>query len=147
MPTGRRPVTAEGLACFQKELRGLLDTTRPALLARVGGDDSDARGQLTGVEWRIKVLNRLLGLLDVVHVPEGPPHRVGHGTRVHIRDEDGKEAIYTLVGPDELDGGRQYVSHASPLGRALLGLHVGAWATIERPAGAYELEVMAIEWA
>ncbi len=145
MPTARRPITAAGMAKFQLELRQLLNTTRPALLAASARGEGDAQAQLQTVEWRIKMLTRQLELSDVVRIPDGVPKTVGLGTRVRVRDEDGSEHSYTIVGPDEIDAKTRCVSHASPVGQALLGLAPGAWATIRRPAGPREVEIIALE--
>lgn len=147
LPTGRRPITAAGMVKVRQELRQLLDVTRPALLGAVADNDAEARGRLHTVEWRIQVLTRQIGLSDVVPEQADPPDLVALGTCVRVRDEDGSEHNYVIVGPDEIDAQRSIISHASPIGRALLGLSVGAWASIQRPAGVREVEVLSIKQA
>lgn len=145
MPVGRRPITARGMAALQQQMQQLVETERPPLAAAAAAEDAEARAKLHALDARAHVLQRRMQLCDVVPVLSGAPSAVALGTSVHVRDANGQTFVYALVGPDEVDVPKRYISHASPIGQALLGLQVGAWATIERPAGVREVEVLRIE--
>lgn len=145
MPTGRRPITASGWATVQQTLRQLTDVARPPLLAAAADGDVEARSRLRSLDWRIEFLTRQINLSDRVLPASAKPTSVTLGTMVRVRDEEGRETTYGIVGPDEVDAGQGLVSHVSPIGLALLGLVVGDWATIRRPMGDREVEVCAIE--
>ena len=83
--------------------------------------------------------------------PETPPveklrdeGKVRLGARVKLEDEDGHEAEYRLVTPDEADPAHGAVSVASPLGRALLGRAAGDEVTVERPRGAAGYTIVSV---
>lgn len=66
------------------------------------------------------------------------------GSRVCVRDEDGM-AEFRIVDPAEADAAAQRISTESPLGRALLGRHVGDVVRYRAPDGALVVTVMVID--
>ena len=76
----------------------------------------------------------------------GDPERIYFGAWVTLEDADGAEHRYRLVGPDEFDVARGWVSDESPIGRVLLGKREGDEVTVERPAGPAVYEVLRIEY-
>jgi transcription elongation GreA/GreB family factor len=70
--------------------------------------------------------------------------KVRLGARVKLSAEDGQEAEYRLVTPDEADPAHGAVSVASPLGRALLGRVAGDEVTVERPRGAAGYTIVSV---
>ena len=71
--------------------------------------------------------------------------KVGLGSVVRVQEDDGAEAIYTLVNPAEASPASGRVSVESPLGRALEGHRAGDEVTVEAPAGSWALKIVAIE--
>ncbi len=65
------------------------------------------------------------------------------GSRVCIRDADG-EAEFDLVEPHEADPIAERVSCDSPLGRALIGRHVGDRVEFRAPGGVLAVIVVAV---
>jgi transcription elongation factor GreB len=117
-----RYVTPEG----QAELRELLARLRAA---------RDPREQQVA---------ETLAVLTVLG-PEGAPDgQVAFGTWVTVRDGEGALQTWRIVGPDEADPRRGFVSAYAPVGRALLGAGVGDPVIVERPGGRLELEVVSI---
>jgi transcription elongation factor GreB len=117
-----RYVTPEG----QAELRELLARLRAA---------RDPREQQVA---------ETLAVLTVLG-PEGAPEgQVAFGTWVTVRDGEGTLQTWRIVGPDEADPRRGFVSAHAPVGRALLGAGVGDPVIVERPGGRLELEVVSI---
>jgi transcription elongation factor GreB len=114
-----RYVTPEGMKSLAEELASL--------------DPSSRRAQ---------VLGATLPLL-VVQSPrcEGA---VTFGCWVTVRDEEGTESIWRIVGPDEADARSRRLSVASPIARALLGKRPGETAVVELPRGQSELEIVGV---
>ena len=63
------------------------------------------------------------------------PSRIFFGAWVRLEDEDGAEIGIRIVGPDEIDPARQYVSMDSPLARALMGRRRDDEVSVEVPGG------------
>lgn len=147
LPVGRRPITSAGLARARREHAALLAEVTAAVQAASGaGPIDDAQRQVQVLRGRLRALERRIELSDVAPPPAAAPERVVLGTRVEVTDEDnGTSYTYVLVGPDEVDLARRCVSHASPVGRALLGRREGERAFIKRPAGVLEVVVVRIE--
>jgi transcription elongation factor GreB len=69
---------------------------------------------------------------------------VGFGCWVTVRDEEGTESTWRIVGPDEADARSRRLSVASPIARALLGKRAGDTAIVELPRGQTELEIASV---
>jgi transcription elongation factor GreA len=70
---------------------------------------------------------------------------VAVGSVVHVQEDDGAEAVYTLVTPAEAAPASGRVSIQSPIGQALQGHHPGDEVAVEAPAGRWTLKIVAIE--
>ena len=69
------------------------------------------------------------------------------GATVEIESvETGERLIYQIVGDDEADLERGLISISSPIARALIGKGEGDIATIRAPAGAREVEIIAVRY-
>jgi transcription elongation factor GreB len=55
---------------------------------------------------------------------------------VTVEGEDGEQARYRIVGPDELDLRKGLISIDSPLARALVGKPLDAEVQVQTPTGA-----------
>jgi len=153
----KRYITAGGFRAIELELVRLFQVERPKVTQEVSaaaaqGDRSEnaeyiyGKKKLRQIDGRIRYLSMLLDRLTVVVPEPGQAGRVFFGAVVTVEDEDGKRSTYKIVGPDEtdLDGGR--ISVESPVAKALLGKAVGDEATVMRPKGPTELEVVAIRY-
>ena len=70
---------------------------------------------------------------------------VGLGSEVTVENvETGQEVRYTLVIPEVADGKKNFVSIASPVGRALLNRRPGEEVTVQVPKGTMELAVTGV---
>ena len=67
-------------------------------------------------------------------VDETPPEdgRVYFGSWVTIEDEDGNAQTYRIVGPDEIDAKKRWISMDSPVGKSLLSRTVGDEVVLRR---------------
>ena len=139
-------ITAEGAA----RLRGILDhlsrVKRPALSAKVGeaaalGDRSENadytynKKELNRVIARIRYLTRRLDELQVVDRLPADTDKVYFGAFVTLEDEAGEEMQIRIVGHDETDTAKRWISVDAPLARALLGKALDDEVSVVAPAG------------
>ena len=103
-PGAKNYVTPDGGVRLRAELEQLLAIAPP---------------RLREVERRIEYLTRMRALMEVVSPPGRDPERVVFGTVVTVREPGGAERTYRLVGVDESDPSRGWVSWISPLGFGL----------------------------
>ncbi len=80
----------------------------------------------------------------ILVTPPAAPAEVAFATEATVADEDGRETRWRIVGEDEADPARGWISPQAPLARALLGARVGDTVTWAKPAGTVTLEVLAI---
>ena len=81
-------------------------------------------------------------IIDELKVPKGV---VSIGCRVKVKDDDGDELEYTLVGEDESDPAEGRISVFSPLAQGLLGKKVGEQVEVQLPAGPRCFKVLKAE--
>jgi transcription elongation factor GreB len=98
------------------------------------------------VERRIRTLERRLAEGEVVDPALQPKHTVRFGARATVRDEEGAEQTYWIVGVDQALPSEGRISWQSAIAKALLGKQVGDIVTVRAPSGARELELIAIDY-
>ena len=115
--------------------------TRAVQEAAAQGDRSEnaeytyGKRQLREIDRRVRFLRKRLEGLIVVSRPPDDRSRVFFGAWVTVEDERGEETALRIVGPDEIDPARRYVSMDSPLARALMGKRLDDEVTIDVPGG------------
>ena len=73
--------------------------------------------------------------------------KIVFGATVELEDLDnGKKAIYQIVGDDEADLDSGLISISSPIARALIGKEEGDVATVHSPGGSRELEILSVNY-
>ncbi|MCX7825223.1 MAG: GreA/GreB family elongation factor [Verrucomicrobiae bacterium] len=82
----------------------------------------------------------------VVAQPPAERDRVQFGATVTVRDRSGQETRYRIVGVDETDIDRGWVSWLSPVAKALLNARLGERVRFKFPSGEEELEVVGIAY-
>ena len=137
-------LTPDGVLRLQGELAHLRSDSRPPLVARI--TETDAKRELQRVDQRIRRLELSLQTAEVVAPPAGEPDAVAFGAMVTVRETDGVSARYRIVGLDEIDSERGWISYQSPLARALLRAKIGQRITYETPRGPSDLEVLAVSY-
>ena len=161
LPTGSRNyMTPGGFARLKAELDRLVATERPALVATVAwaasnGDRSENGDYLYGkkrlreIDRRIRFLVKRLDAAEVVD----PESRARDGTEqaffgatVDYATKGGERRTISIVGIDETDTARGYVSWISPVARALTRSREGDVVSLRTPAGADELEVLEVRY-
>jgi transcription elongation factor GreA len=152
-------VTPEGLEKLQKELSYLTEVRRREVADRIRqarefGDISEnseydeAKNEQGLLERRIGELQRRIRNVKVVDPSEAEEDAVDLGTTVTLRAvEQGQERTFQIVGANESDPTSGKLSHASPVGRAVLKRKVGEKVTVSTPRGATEYEIVNVEAA
>lgn len=138
-------VTADGLERWRAELKRLLQEERPPLVSAKENDDREAAAQLRRLDARIRDVSDRIDSAEVVPPPAGAIAEVQFGATVTVRDQAGSVEQYRIVGIDEVDFDKGWVSWASPIARTLMQAHIGDRVALETPAGERRLEVLAIE--
>lgn len=152
MAVPRTPMTRQGYDKLRDELDRLKRIERPAISkaiaeARAHGDLSEnaeyhaAREKQSFMEGRIAELEGKVGNAEVIDPPSGGD-RITFGSTVVLEDESGKEYRYQIVGSDEADRAKGWISVLAPLARTLIGKHVGATVTAQLPGGKKTFEIL-----
>ena len=149
-------LTREGLEKLQAELAHLRTEKRREVADRIqqsrerGGTVSNAEyeeaiNERTFVEGRIQTLADMISNVVLIDEERGDRDSVDVGSKVTVKNPQGKPATYTITGSAESDPAQGKISNVSPIGKSLLGKKVGEIAEVNVPSGKVELEVIAIE--
>lgn len=142
-PGAKNYLTADGAERLRNELRRLVEVQRPPLAA--ASDDADVKRRLLMLDQRIQQLEESLQSAEVVQ-PRGESDAVRFGATVTVRRADGEEDEYRIVGVDEVDLDRGWVSWLSPIARALLNGQLGERVTFRFPSGEEQLRIVRISY-
>jgi len=152
-------VTPQGHARLKAELDDLWRVQRPEVVralaaAAAEGDRSEnaeytyRKKQLGGIDRRVRYLSKRLESLRVVDAPPADRQAVYFGATVELEDQDsGEVARYRIVGPDETDAARGWISIDSPMARALLKKRVDDAFKVRLPAREAEFVIVAVDYA
>jgi transcription elongation factor GreB len=143
-PGTRNYTTADGVQRMRDELDRLINIESPAL-AKDDANDAEIKRRIRSTEQRIEFLRECLRSAVPVESSKQVPETVRFGTTVTARDRSGSEFKYRIVGVDEIDLNRGYVSWLSPVAKALLNSKVGDNVTIRTPRGDEELQIITIQ--
>ena len=141
-PGARNYLTRDGQRRLSEELEQLIRVERPRLEAL--REDDTAQRDLHVVKQRILRLEESLRTAVVVPVSSAANHHVQFGATVTVRQRSGEETRYRIVGVDEADADRGWVSWLSPVAKALLNAKLGQRVRFKVPSGDEELEVLDI---
>ena len=150
-------ITPEGQEHLSEELSYLWKIKRPQVTLAVAeaaamGDRSEnaeyiyGKKQLRQIDSRIRFLAKRLGELIVVDRMPDDTSKVFFGAWVEIEDTDGNVYKYRIVGPDEFDPDRNFISIDSPMAKALLGRTEGEEVVVRRPNGTVKFVVTSIRY-
>ncbi len=156
-PQGSCYITAEGEKRLKAELHQLWKVERPQVTQSVSeaaamGDRSEnadyiyGKRRLREIDRRVRYLSKRLESFTVVSKPPDNINKIFFGAYVSLEDENGGTFNYRIVGPDELDPQRGYISMDGPLGKTLLGKELDDEVTIASPTGKKRYYVLAIKY-
>ncbi|AWY20823.1 MULTISPECIES: transcription elongation factor GreA [Moraxella] len=153
----RYPMTPQGHAALEAELKQLKTVERPRITAAIAearehGDLKEnaeyhaAREQQGLSEARIRDIEAKLGGAQVIDPTTLPQDgRVVFGVTVVIEDVDsGDQKRYKIVGEDEADVKVGKISVGSPIAKGLIGKSEGDEAKIQTPSGLAEYEIVEV---
>lgn len=123
-------ITSEGYQTLESELKSLWDKRKHVVkaitAAAAEGDRSEnaeyiyRKKELRGIDYRINFLQKRLPSLTVVSKKPDNQDVIFFGAWVTLEKDDGQEVTYRIVGPDEHDSEKGFISMDSPLAKALL---------------------------
>lgn len=138
-------ITKDGYATLQSELQQLWvrrkEVTMHLSAAAAEGDRSEnaeyiyRKKELREIDYRIRYLQKRMPDLTVVEQNPPDPTQIFFGAWVDLEDENGNIVHYRIVGPDELDPQKGYISVDSPMARGLLKKHADDEVNISTPQG------------
>ena len=151
-------ITPEGYKAMSDELDHLWTVERPKVTQEVAdaaamGDRSEnaeyiyGKKRLREIDRRLRFLSKRLDELVVVRPPENPGEVVRFGAWVEVEDADGEVHEYRIVGADEFDPAKKWISVDSPVGKALLGKSLDDEVTVKRPKGPTVLIIVGLRYA
>ena len=154
-------ITPSGLRRLRDELGFLLARERPAVTqvvawAASNGDRSEnadyqyGKRRLREIDRRIRFLTKRIDAAEVVD-PEAPRRgraatQVFFGATVRYANAAGTERVVSIVGLDEVDLDRNYISWMSPLARALMKAGPGDTVVLHAPGGTEPLQILEVRY-
>ncbi|MDX9714092.1 MAG: transcription elongation factor GreB [Dissulfurispiraceae bacterium] len=156
-PKGSPYITPEGYKVLHDELNHLWKVKRPQVTQAVAdaaamGDRSEnaeyiyGKKQLRQIDSRVRFLMKRLNELKVVERKPADQSRVFFGAYVKVEDGDGNCSKYRIVGADESDAARSFISIDSPMAKALIGKTEGDEVSVRRPAGTAVFYIVSIQY-
>jgi transcription elongation factor GreB len=159
LPDEKNYITPEGYAVLKAEWDQLCKVERPGVVKDVAwaasnGDRSEnadyiyGKRRLRQIDARLKFLMKRIDLAEIVDpARQQDLQKIYFGAWVTLyavnKDE---ELAYRIVGKDEIDLSKGYISWVSPLAKALLGKGEGDVVRVHTPGGDEEYEVTAVSY-
>ena len=160
-PPLKNYITPAGLQRLKDEHSFLLSRERPAVVevvawAASNGDRSEnadyqyGKRRLNQIDSRIRFLTKRIDAAVVVDPaarrPAAAASRVFFGATVTYNDASGVEHVVSIVGIDEVDLNRGYISWRSPVANALMKASVGDSVNLQAPGKTERLEIVDVEY-
>lgn len=159
-PAGPRKsyITPEGAHKLRTELEWLWTKERPRVTQEVAdaaaqGDRSEnaeyiyGKRRLREIDRRVRFLSKRLDVLTIVTEPPSDAKRAFFGAWITLEDEAGDEVTYRIVGPDESDVDKGWISMDAPVAKALLGKRDGDDVLVRRPKGDITYTIVGIRYS
>jgi len=154
---GSKYITREGYERLQAELDHLWRVERPQVTqsvreAAAQGDRSEnadyiyGKKRLREIDSRVRFLRKRLENMVVADTVPSDIDKIYFGAWVELEDENGDIKRYRIVGPDEIDPKRGYISMDSPVARLLMKKKIGDDIVVQTPRGEIEYYVISIQY-
>jgi transcription elongation factor GreB len=150
-------ITAEGFERLQQESRSIWirrrEVTKALAAAAAEGDRSEnaeyiyRKKELREIDRRIRYLQKRLPELKVVDVTPEDSGRIFFGAWVTLENDAGAEVCYRIVGADEFDPEKGWISIDSPVAKALLKRAVDDEVLVSTPLGESHYWVVAVSYS
>jgi transcription elongation factor GreB len=156
-PGQKNYLTPGGFARLKAELATLVDKERPEVVGIVSwaagnGDRSEngdyiyGKKRLREIDRRIRFLVKRLDRAEVVDPDGRDTDQIFFGATVDIENRRGEAMTISIVGIDETDTAKGYISWISPMARALLKARAGDTVALMTPAGPEEIEILDVRY-
>jgi transcription elongation factor GreB len=149
-------ITRQGYQALEAELKALWErraiVTQALSEAAAEGDRSEnaeyiyRKKELREIDRRIRYLQKRLPELTVVSQVPVDSERVFFAAWVTLEDEAGEEQTYRIVGPDEFDPERRWISMDSPMARALMKKAIDDEVTVQTPRGEQHYVIVEVRY-
>ena len=149
-------ITVAGYRALQAETRTLWDrrreVTKALAAAAAEGDRSEnaeyiyRKKELREIDRRIRYLQKRMPALKVVNTAPPERDRVFFGASVTLEDAEGVEVTYRIVGADEFDPKKNWISVDSPMARALLKRAIDDEVNVQTPQGEKRYFVVDVDY-
>ncbi|GMQ88374.1 MAG: transcription elongation factor GreB [Gammaproteobacteria bacterium] len=149
-------ITAEGYAALQADLaqqwHKRKHVTAALSAAAAEGDRSEnaeyiyRKKELAGIDRRIRYLQKRMPELHVIDTRPGNVQKIFFGAWVTLEDTAAQTLRYRIVGPDEFDLDKGWISVDSPVARALLGKTINDEVRVQTPEGEHEYSVLNVDY-
>jgi len=150
-------ITPRGARALREELKRLWRTDRREVVkalaaAAAEGDRSEnaeytyRKKQLAEIDRRIRYLSRRLDVIQVVDRLPADRSSIRFGAVVTLSSDGAPDRRYRIVGADETDPEKNWISIDSPVARRLLGKKAGDAVEVEIPGGTRAFTVLDIEY-
>ncbi|MGB5537374.1 MAG: transcription elongation factor GreB [Thiogranum sp.] len=149
-------ITQEGYLSLQNELSELWKrraaVTKALSAAAAEGDRSEnaeyiyRKKELREIDRRIRYLQKRLPALKVVSELPSDPARIFFGAWVTLENESGQELVYRIVGPDEFNPARGWISMDAPMSRALMKKTLDDEVVVNTAGGSAHYYIVAIQY-
>ncbi|HGJ5860551.1 MAG TPA: transcription elongation factor GreB [Arsenophonus nasoniae] len=150
-------ITREGWNKLEKELKFLWREERPKVTQAVSeaaalGDRSEnaeyiyGKKRLREIDRRIRFLSKRLEVLKIVDPDPRQEGRVYFGAWVKVQDENGVIKVFRLVGADEFNPIKKWISINSPVARELLDKQIDDEVTVNTPNGIITYWILEINY-
>ena len=149
-------ITREGYEALAQEQSDLWkkrkEVVKALSAAAAEGDRSEnaeyiyRKKQLREMDRRIRYLQKRLPDLKVVETIPDNPGQVFFGALVTLENDEGEEINYRIVGPDEFDPAKNYISMDSPVARALMKKCIDDDVVVDTPGGTISYLVVNVSY-
>ncbi|NOT14005.1 MAG: transcription elongation factor GreB [Methylotenera sp.] len=153
-------ITPEGHAALEAEYIQLLKVERPEVVRTVSwaagnGDRSEngdyiyGKRRLRQIDSRLRFLMQRMDLAVIVDPTlQQNLEKVFFGAWVTLYNlNDDSEHCYRIVGKDELDPSKGYISWVSPLAKSMLGKAIGDTVRANTPKGEAAFEIVDVRYS
>lgn len=126
--------------------------TKALSAAAAEGDRSEnaeyiyRKKELREIDKRIRYLQKRLPTLTVVSKAPKDTSIVFFGAEIRLEDQFGERITYRIVGPDEINTSKGWISMDAPVARALLKKKVADVIQVETPKGEMNFTVISIAY-
>ncbi|MBL4607576.1 MAG: GreA/GreB family elongation factor [Pseudomonadales bacterium] len=102
--------------------------------------------ELRGIDGRIHYLQKRVPSLNIVKTTPSNTQQIFFGAWIKLEDEEEIEHSYRIVGPDEFDQQKEYISIDSPMARALLKKSEEDEVEITLPGGTQTFYILKVSY-